>query len=90
MAKSASGDKSVVWLPGVCGQTQHGQTLDSQTPALLSEDTPRVRRPGWQRRWLMEEAGQSPMGRAGRKGTFIGGLGKLANPFLREEAMNGG
>lgn len=38
----------------------------------------------------MEEAGQSPMGRAGRKGTFIGGLGKLANPFLREEAMNGG
>lgn len=36
MAKSASGDKSAAWLPGVYGQTQHGQALQARTRGPLS------------------------------------------------------
>lgn len=88
MAKRASGDKSAAWLPGVCGQTYPGQTLHPQTGGLLSGDTPRVRRPGWQRRWLQAGARQSPVGKAGRKDTFLGSLGRAASPLPRETAVN--
>lgn len=89
MAKRASGDKSAAWLPGVCGQTQHGQTLDSGTrmgPALW-------RPPSGEAGGLAEQVAggrrqdRVPRGAAGRKGTFTGGCGRVSSPFPREEVV---
>lgn len=88
MAKRASGDKSAAWLPGVCGQTQHGQTHDSRTrmgPALRGHPWGAVGR-------LAEKVtgrrrkDRAPWGGQRRKGTFTRGFRKVASPFPKEAA----